>query len=123
MLVRPGPCPAFWMQLTGAHGTEALDLDVLDATCLLTLRKVPIQLLPTQRHTGTRRSGASSTTTKGHRRHTETGRPRRKPRVPAFDGARYMYVLPDRSRARHELPLDARGSRGSAWLLSLFGSA
>lgn len=48
MLVRPGACPAFWLQLTGAHGTKDLDLDVLDAACLLMSRKVTIQLLPTR---------------------------------------------------------------------------
>lgn len=48
VLVRPGPCPAFWLQVTGAHGTKDLDLDVLDAACLLmSPHKVAVELLPT----------------------------------------------------------------------------
>lgn len=46
VLVRPGPCPAFWLEVTGAHGTKELDLDVLDAACLLMSRKVAVKLLP-----------------------------------------------------------------------------
>lgn len=46
VLVRPGPYPAFWLQLTGAHGIQDLHLDVLDAACLLMSRKIAIQLLP-----------------------------------------------------------------------------
>lgn len=46
VLVRPGPCPAFWLQVTGSHGTKDLDLDVLDAACLLMSRRLAVKLLP-----------------------------------------------------------------------------
>jgi hypothetical protein len=45
VLVRPGPCPAFWLRLDGAAGTRELHLDVLDATCLLLSRRVAVELI------------------------------------------------------------------------------
>lgn len=47
VLVRPGPCPAFWLRVAGADGHRDLRLDLLDAACLLMSRRVAIELLPT----------------------------------------------------------------------------
>ena len=45
VLVRPGPCPAFWLRVAGTPGTRELHLDVLDTTCLLMSRRVAVELI------------------------------------------------------------------------------
>lgn len=45
VLVRPGRYPAFWLRIAGPDRTDDLPLDVLDATCLLMSRRVPVVLL------------------------------------------------------------------------------
>jgi hypothetical protein len=47
VLVRPGPCPAFWLRVDGTPGTRELHLDVLDAVCLLLSRRVAVELTGT----------------------------------------------------------------------------
>jgi hypothetical protein len=43
VVVRPGPHPGCWLRLSGPHPVE-LDLNILDAFCLLASRRIPIQL-------------------------------------------------------------------------------
>lgn len=45
VLVRPGRFPAFWLRIAGRDRTDDLNLDVLDAVCLLMSRRVPMVLL------------------------------------------------------------------------------